>query len=199
MLKSFKILRYGLMKRLKRGKAIGALLTYDCCLDCSYCTNKMVQGYVPDYVLHNGREWIYTIKKQKGIREVLISGGSPELHPDFVDIVTKLLLLGYFVQVYSNLIMLGTLQLLPETHRLMIVATYHRSCNPKLFSVHYDTLKTKYRVIVDEIAVQRFPYSRVKPFQTIQDLKDDNKIKRISPNLNIFDSCYDLYNEKIIQ
>lgn len=186
------------MRRLKRGRRICINLTYKCSLDCDYCAEKMVQGKIPAFSIHSGREWIEFIEKLPNVKEVLLSGGVPEYHPDFIFIVETLLVRQYFVMIYTNLVLYDKLNKLPKSNRLLIAATYHRAFNIKLFDNNYQRLKKKYRVHVDEIGIKLLPYSKLKPFiKNNEELKTDKSTPRISPNMNIYTNCYDLYYENI--
>jgi len=182
------ILRYGLMKRFKRGVPISVCLTYDCNLKCPYCINGDVSSKTFGF-----EDWVKFFNKfPYKIREVLVSGGTAELHPDFIKIMKWLLNKGYFVQLYTNLVKIDILRQLPKTHRLIIISTYHHVVRPEIYSENYKELSKSYRIISTEIGEGVFSYSRVKPFSTLKDEKDEYPMIRVAPDFRMFCNCYDL-------
>lgn len=198
------ILRYGLMKRFRSGVTLSLALTFRCTLDCLYCTTKMVNGKFPVSEEATFEEWkIFINKFPYQIRDVHITGGSPELHPEFEKIVNWLLDKGIFVQVFTNLNRTDKLLLLNKTHRLMLLSTFHHSDKLDRFMENYNLLKKHYRINVDEINdryYQRFvKSSRLKEFCTMDELKNNIKMLRISPDCKVFETCYELYKNYSVE
>jgi organic radical activating enzyme len=131
------------------------------------------------------------------IKEVLLTGGSPELHPDFIKIVEDLLKRGYFVMIFSNLLLVETLIKLPQSRRLLITASYHHtdkweSISVPEYTANYFLLSNDYRINVEEIGERRLSYSKVKSFTDEKRLKENNKMIRVSPDLQMYCTCYDM-------
>lgn len=193
------LIPYGLRKRFKRGITITMILTYKCNLDCFYCTNKLPTGKRPkakESTIDQLKIFINTFPYK--IREVHISGGSPELHPNFNGFVNWLLEEKYFVKVFTNLNKHHLLYGLKWSNRLMLVATFHHSDNYNRFNKVYKVLKKVMRVELEEIQdgePQYYFESRFKPLETAEILKQDNKMIRVSPDLKLYTNCYELFNQ----
>lgn len=187
-MKSFDIFRYGLMKHLKRGITIDILLTWRCINDCNYCGTKTCTGKVPEVREEaNLRELKYFVQTfTLRVREIKITGGSPELHPDFVEFINWLLDKGFYVQIFTNLLFLEKLSRLRHTRRLMFCATFHHDNNQKLWLSNYNKLKKHYRILVEEIGEGWLSFSKVKPYQTLQFMIDNNTLLRVDPKLDIY-------------
>lgn len=149
------ILRYGIMKKLGRGIRMSCFLTFRCTLDCYYCTLRAGGGY-PTSEEMSLHEWIKIIKRfPEKIREIVISGGEPMLHKDFVPFVQFLLDRGYYVTVYTNLSLKKGLELKPS-RRLRFEASLHSSVrgNKPFYLKEY---QEKFRVDVNDInSAKRF-------------------------------------------
>lgn len=194
------ILRYGLLKRFKRGIQVNISLLYSCNLDCEYCVNK-ISGKRPDVKPVSVKQWKDWFNEfPYRISEVLISGGSPELYPGFEELVTWLLSSGYFVQVYTNLTMPDVLERLPKSYRLILISTFHHSFSQLKYTSNYLRLKRKYRIVVDEIIgnyngveyKKLLHYSKGKEFTDTDGLKTVTML-RVAPDQKIYLTCYDLY------
>jgi len=187
-MKYFDIFRYGLMKYFKRGITIDILLTWRCMLNCDYCATKTCTGEVPEARGEaNLKELKYFVQTFTfKVREIKITGGSPELHPDFVEFINWLLDKGFYVQIFTNLLFYKELSQIKQSRRVMFNATYHHHCNKKLWFDNYNKLKKHYRILVEEIDSGELSFSKVKPFQTLQFMIDSNKILRIDPKLDMY-------------
>ena len=161
------LLRFGLMRRLRRGHRFSMSLTYRCNLSCPYCTMKMPTGKVPtkykESTLEQYKEFID--KWPYRIQEISITGGSPELHTDFVKIVEYILSKGIYVSIFTNLMRPNILELLPKSRRLIFNASYHH-CGQSIseYTRTYNRLRKKYRVVVHEIGKRYLPYSTLSQF-----------------------------------
>jgi hypothetical protein len=155
---------YGLRKRLRRGKRIKILLTYRCTLDCDYCTNLAASGTKPKCEEIRLPEWKRIISLIPNVREVVITGGEPMLHPDFVGLVDWLLESGKFVTVFTNLTMGRGMSISRDHQRnLRYAASYHRSFLLLHFQTHLSLYrKMGFRVDVEEIGTRMVPGSRTK-------------------------------------
>ena len=130
-MKKYQILRYGLLRRLRRGVRLSIALTYRCNLNCSYCSTKIATGKTPvakESTLAELQEFI--TKFPYPIQEIRLTGVAPELHKYFVSFVNWSLDKGIFVQVVTNLLFDDELRKLNQTSRLMLCATYHHKMTP---------------------------------------------------------------------
>ena len=154
--------RFGILKRLKRGGRVHVMLTYACTLDCSYCMNRVYSGTRPTSDTIPAERWRGLIRgHHEKLREVVLSGGEPMLHPGFVELTRSLLADGLFVTVYTNLTLLDGLKL-PESYRLHFVASFHRSYKIKKFLEHLAMYRNKFRVSVEEVGTKMVPGSNCK-------------------------------------
>ncbi len=185
---------YGLAKRMKRGIRLKIFPTFKCNLDCAYCGNDLGVGLDPiDRKTLDVDDWVDLIQSfPVRVREVVISGGEPTIYPGMVTFINKLLELGYFVTVFTNL----TNKYLINTNksfRLRIYATFHgRHYDKNRFLSNYYAVTKKHRVDVNEIAEQRLSFSKVDPWGC--DLEQAKTINKnyfwISPDGMIHTSCY---------
>ena len=121
-------MRYGLLKRLHRGVRISLSITYRCNLKCPYCSLTMPAGKMPRAKESSLKEIQGAVEKfPYKIREVFVSGGAPELHPDFVELVNWLLDKKYFVHLFTNLMFPEVLLNIKKTKRFLITASYHHT------------------------------------------------------------------------
>lgn len=193
-MKTYKILRFGMMKYTRRGVRLGMALTFDCTLKCSYCTVNMPLGRLPNMKPKPLRELQKFINDfPYRIREIKLSGGSPELHPDFVEFTNWLLDKGLFVQIFTNLTLPLTLMRLKRTYRLMFISTYHHQYDQNEYEYIYNFLSEWYRINVEEIGVKKLSFSRVKGFIGNEEMKKNTEMIRVSPDLRMFNTCYDVY------
>lgn len=195
---------YGKTLKLKRGVTLQISLLYACNLFCEYCSLEMPTGKRPEAKQSTLQEWITYIKNfPTKIKEVYVSGGEPTLVKWLPELLQWLLDEGYHVTVFTNLYNPALLMIKPS-YRYQIIASYHKppaeTEKPELydseirFNEAYYKLKDKYRIEVDEIGTKVLPYSKVKPFNTMDVLKDHEF--RISPDLQVFISCYDHFLQK---
>jgi len=207
------ILRYGLMKRFKRGVRISIALTFKCNLKCPYCVVEMPTGKLPvakESTLDELKHFITSFPYK--LREIKLTGGSPELHPGFVEFANWLLDEGYFVTIFTNLLHYSKLSQLKRTYRLMFISTYHHSADPKKYLLNYIDLCRIYRIRVEEIAdapysdlwhedlklvmktgVKLLPYSHLKNLIGEKEMRENKVMLRVSPDLQIFSTCYNVY------
>ncbi len=86
------------------GKRINIHLTYKCNLDCSYCCIKWHSGTLPTTPIISGYEWMDIIDSfYPDVQEIMLAGGEPMLHPDFVAICNHLLSKGHLLNIDTNL------------------------------------------------------------------------------------------------
>jgi MoaA/NifB/PqqE/SkfB family radical SAM enzyme len=63
-------------------------LTLRCNLQCAYCVNQCferTESRISEYSPADGDKWISAINREK--RDVILTGGEPTLHPDFIEIL----------------------------------------------------------------------------------------------------------------
>lgn len=211
-MKLYKIFRYGIMKRFRRGVRLSMALTFNCNLRCPYCVTEVPTGHIPDMKESTLDELKHFVNHfPYRIRELKLTGGSPELHPNFVEFANWLLDKGIFLQIFTNLMHPQKLNQLKKTYRLMFISTYHHTSNPDMYRANYDRLNG-YRIRVEEIAdgpyfdswhvrlkelmpsgVKYFSFSHLKPLLTEKEMRENKVMLRVSPDLQIFTSCYGLY------
>lgn len=196
---------YGKTLKLRRGVTVQISLLYACNLFCEYCSLEMPTGIRPEAKQSTLEEWKTYIKNfPTKIKEVYVSGGEPTLIKWLPELLTWLLDEGYHVTVFTNLYNTSLL-MVKNSYRYQIIASYHKPIpgtkNPEKYDIknkfetHYHKLVEKgYRVEVDEIGTKVLPYSRVKPFNVMETLKDNEF--RISPDLQVYISCYDHFLQK---
>lgn len=203
---------YGKTLKLRRGVTLQISLLYACNLFCEYCSLEMPTGIRPEAKQSTLEEWKTYIKNfPTKIKEVYVSGGEPTLVKWLPELLTWLLNEGYHVTVFTNLFN-PDLLMVKNSYRYQIIASYHKppaaTERPDLvkgklinaydseirFNKAYYKLKDKYRIEVDEIGTKVLPYSRVKPFNVMETLKDNEF--RVSPDLQVFISCYDHFLQK---
>jgi len=195
-MKNFNIFRYGIMKYTRKGIRLSISLTYRCNLKCSYCSINFPNDAPPECkesTLKELKEFV--LKFPLRIREIQLSGGSPEMHPDFVEFTNWLLDKGYFVQVVTNLTHFNKLIRLKRTFRLMLCSTFHHCYNKNNFISIYFSIRHFYRVIVEEIGDRQLTFSKVKAYIKPEDMVENIKMLRVSPDLKIYCNCYDLYKK----
>ena len=186
-------MNYWHRKMLKKGITLALTLTYKCNLNCQYCLLKNGKNKRPKSKELNGQQWWEFIQTfPLKVKEIELTGGSPEMHPDFVAMVDILLHYGYMVVIYTNLMHFEKLNNLPESDRLMFVSTYHH-CSPMGdFDWNYKALSKKYKIEVHEIDVQRLKYSRHVGYCDFNILKKPEPgILRLNPAGEIFTNVWD--------
>jgi hypothetical protein len=198
---------YGKTLWFKRGVTVQISLLYACNLACSYCTLEMPTGIRPTAKQSTLDEWKEFIKNfPVKIKEVYVSGGEPTLIKWLPELCNWLLDEGYHVSVFTDLYDPQLLLKVKNSYRFQIISTFHHDWEEKLISHHlteekqfkysYSLLKNAgYRIEVDEIGYKVLPYSRLKPFIGMDGLKDSEAF-RVSPDLQIFNSCYDHFLQK---
>ncbi len=189
---------YGRTLMLKRGTMLQISLTYACQYRCEYCTLKMPTGKQP---MSRGRlsfeEWQERIKNfPVKVREVYISGGEPTLVSYMPDLCNWLLDVGYHVTIFTNLHeALKSLTRIKPSYRLQIWATFHKGHRADLFGGAYHYLKGEgYNITAEELGEKTLDFTKLMQFTTVEALKDPSF--RMSPDGQLFTSCYEHYKEK---
>lgn len=192
-MKSYKkLIRYGILRRFKRGITIGISLTFNCNYHCHYCTLRM--GNLRHETHLSLQDWKLIIATfPVRIKEIFITGGEPTIMPYFSDLVNWITDRRTLVTIFTNLYNL-TDNLNPSPY-LRINATYHHHVDEIDFRHNYNEMKRRgFQITVDEIGYQLLYFSDLKPEITdIDDLKLDNDKLRISPSGHIYTTCYDLF------
>ena len=190
-----KILRFGMTKRLRRGGRVTIFPSYKCNFDCWYCTLK-VDGVFPVNETLPLEKWQYFLTKfdeatrdNNGIREVILTGGEPTLLPYFTELVNWILFIKkWHLTMFTNLTTNKLLEIKPSL-RLRVCATFHHGDNLQRFDTMYKTINAVHRVDVEEIDVKCLPYSRVKPYLTLDEILYDATSLRVSPSQTIHLTC----------
>lgn len=194
-------MRYGLIRRLKRGVSVAFTLTYRCNLSCPYCSIKIPSGGYPKKNEVTLDQLVDFVEKfPYRIREAYLSGGSPELHSGFVPFASYLLSKGICVKVFTNLTRPDILLQLPQSHRLCITASYHHtkeweSLSIEEYTENYKLVKSVHRVDVEEIGEKWLPYSKLKFWSDEEGMRANNKMIRVGPDLKMYSTCYDIYSD----
>jgi len=190
-------------KIIKPGVLIQISLTFRCMLNCTYCCQAFLLGNRPKVKETNFLGWVRWFKRfPYKIKEIYVSGGEPTLHPDFVKIVSYLLSQGYFVKVFTNLMLPDKLIEIPKCYRFSIKTTYHHSQLLSKFNKNYQKVNKKHSIYVDEIeSPQCLSYSILQNLLTGEGNRADGEdfydiaCLRISPDLHININCYELVSD----
>jgi len=189
------ILRYGLMKRLKRGVRVKIFPSFNCTLGCDYCGNKLENTLKPKDTENNYNlaDWINLIDNFPiPVREVVISGGEPTEWPSLANLSNWILDSGRFLEIYTNLINTNLL-LVDKSRKFRILATKHKKHSVREFDKNYTLVHEKHENIdVKEIDANTLWYSRKVPFTCTVELAHliQKKYFWISPDGAIFPNCY---------
>lgn len=118
---------YGLRKRFHEGIRLYVMPTFECTLDCAYCSTKMISGKLPEFTGTSFDHLIYEINNFfLPVREVVISGGEPFLY-DRIDELINFLTSKFFVTVQSNASILRNIENIRQTSKLLFSCSYHQS------------------------------------------------------------------------
>ena len=193
------IMRYGLLRRLRRGIRITCYLTFACDYNCSYCLMNFPGNGQPKAKMSSLDEWKEYINLiPSSIQEIYISGGEPTLVPYFKEFTEWALNKGILVTVFSNMSdsAVAELSKLEETVRLRILGSYHPSQQElSNFINNCNSIKNRVDVLeikFDENTKKNVPFSKWKPV-TNKDQMRTKKMFRISPDLLMFLTCFDMY------
>ena len=191
---------YSKTLKLKRGYTLGLNLLYACNLKCTYCSLEMPTGKRPTSKQSTLEQWKEYVKNFPcKLKEVTISGGEPTLIDWLPDLINWLLKEGYHVMLFTDLFNASLIRKVNPSYRFHIVSTFHHTDSQLRFESAYHSLKG-FNIVVHEIVSEllgirkRLSFSIAKPFNTMDVLKDDEF--RVSPDLQLFISCYDHYLQK---
>jgi len=181
--------RLQLRKLFHPGIGVSITLTYRCNLNCDYCTNKNGTTENPkDKGQLTVKQWLSFIKTFPiRINEVVLTGGSPELYHGYINLINYLLDSGYFVSLYTNLLYTDFNEV-KKSERFKIIATYHHGSGKHKFITNYQNCK--HEIEVDEIETGELYFSRIKPFEKLNQ-KPDKNVLRFGPDGMIFINCFD--------
>ena len=132
-----KILRFGMLRRFKRGATITIYPTLRCNLDCHYCSQKIYNGLEPAGVREDELEveqWIGLLKRfmrHVKVQQVHYTGGEPLLRKDCAELVNWLTAQGIFVTIYSNLTIFDSV--IKPSLFLRFDTTYHHHMNKERY------------------------------------------------------------------
>lgn len=182
--------------QFRRGGLLQINLLYPCNLKCEYCSLHIPSGNTPKAKESTLEEWKeYIINFPHKIKEINISGGEPTLKRWLPEITNFCLDKGYHTAIYTNLFKPENILPVKKSYRFKIIATYHHSDSYMRFDRAYQMVKDRFEIEVWEIGTKTLPYSRVKPFNTMQTMKD-NKFFAVSPDRELYYSCYEHLLEK---
>lgn len=76
--------------KLNRNISAHIFLTLQCNLNCQYCVNQAnpKESKIKKYIFSPGEKWVSAINRMK--KSVILTGGEPTLHPDFIKIVNNI-------------------------------------------------------------------------------------------------------------
>lgn len=180
----------------KPGITLGITLSYDCNLNCPYCTNKNGGNVFPksnEQYLTFWKDFISTFPIK--VNEVIITGGEPLRIGYSIELIKWLLNKGYFVSLYSNLITnpyeLECIFSDLKNKRFKVISTYHHQSNINVFMKSVEAIeRIGIEIEIHEIDYQEIYGSKVKPLEIIEKEVSKN-ILRISPDGMIFTNCFD--------
>ena len=183
--------------RLRSGVTLNVSLTYRCYLDektCPECS-MVFWGKLKNPKESSLEDWKrYFETFPKKVKEIYLSGGSPEMLPCFVTLCDWILDEGYLLKVFTNLSVRDVL-LVEKSNNFSVQATYHHGASKEKFLSNYEAVRKKHWVDVDEIGYAVLPFSRVKPCSKPDDLKNAGYI--VSPDRNTYGSCHKMYNSNL--
>ena len=162
-----KILRWGLMRRLRRGAEIMLNLTFRCTLSCDYCAEMFLSGKMPKSGEIELDDWKYIINNfPTRISTVRITGGEPTLVPYFVELINWLTNKGIYVMVFSNMSIYR--DGIKPTRKLLIEATYHTQQNVERFLRNLKLYRKTIRVNVHQLDTETIKGIRVFPVRGVE-------------------------------
>lgn len=194
-----KILRFGLLKKLRHGGKITIFPSFACNYKCDYCSLR-VNGVMPKNKTLPFEKWKYFLEAfdeatidNNGIREVILTGGEPTLLPYFTELCNWILFeKKWFLTIFTNLSNYKLLELKPSL-RLRIGATLHHHVDPDEFTERYLIVNKYHRIDVEEIIgyghTKKLPYSKGKPFLTEYEIENLVACLRVSPDQSIHLTC----------
>jgi uncharacterized radical SAM superfamily Fe-S cluster-containing enzyme len=166
------LLRYGLLRRLRRGERIYFYLTLKCSLSCSYCTGNFCDPFSATYKSLTLAGWKNILeqlqfRRDLPVQEIFISGGEPFLHKDCAALIDYLLAnTNAMVTVFTNLVNNISKQQFRNSVRLRFVASYHSEMTTKAKAIwweNYGWLQAGgYHVVVEKFDNEIEP-GKVKP------------------------------------
>ncbi len=184
-------MKYGILRRLKRGIRLDVMPSYKCNRNCSYCILKEGGDQMPTSEEQNFIYWAKYIETfPLKISEIYLSGGEPSIYPNVDLLVNYFLENKICVTVFTNLMDIKLISKITPSDRLRFSATHHIDLShddARTFAVNLELMSMKYRVDVDS-----FEY---REEERLLDLKTeiDDTIKpnhlRASPTGIIFRTC----------
>jgi len=122
LLNRIRIKIYYFLLRFKRGIDAGIYITWKCNFQCSYC--PIVKNCEQEWTCDEFLDLIKTFNLK--IRQIAISGGEPTLKLGIVDFVNKLLDMGFFVCVFTNLSKPKILNKIRMSPKFIIKSNLHK-------------------------------------------------------------------------
>lgn len=190
------LLRYGLLKRFRRGICLTIIPSWACNLHCEYCGLEIGTPCLPKNpkTVFSTEQWIAFIKTfPLRIREIFISGGEPSLSKTGMELAKWVIENGYFLTIYSNLTNTNLYEL-PRSIRFRIMASnHHRFFDQEKFLENVNFVRQRHRIDIDKVGNTPDFVGRGKP---LSDDEIHRKIKkgylRCAPDGLIFTNCYDM-------
>jgi len=167
-----RVLRYYLIKKLRRGMSVSIFPSWGCNYKCDYCLLR-TDGIFPEGEMLSLDSWkgflndldtCYRNSEGRGIKEICLLGGEPTLLPYFTDLCHWILFeKRWMLMIYTNMSNLKTLEIKPSM-LLRIEATYHYQHNHIKYHERYKKVNKIHRVIPRQLMPKPSdPMSKVIP------------------------------------
>ncbi len=150
-----RILRYHIIKTLRRGVGVSIYPSWACNYKCNYCLVRTYGIYPKSKLLSldSWKDFLNTLDSGirrsggHGIKEISLLGGEPTLLPYFTDLCHWILFeKKWMLSIFTNMSNLKTLEIKPSM-LLRIEATYHYNHNHIEFYDRYKKVNKVHRVI----------------------------------------------------
>jgi len=195
-IRNIKFLRNLYLRYFK--KFDGKIIIYPtlvCNLNCPYCVNKF-HGSIHKFDTLPGEEWVKIINKEQ--RDVILTGGEPTLHKDFLKIINGINP-GINIKLYTNFNWPDEFlkKYIKEIKKPMtFYASYHTSSgNPEKFFHVFDKLRAsgKFKGSVHTVCPELGEARRLKRLFAKKGIKlaiDDDQY-------HMFDGCSKKFKKKV--
>jgi organic radical activating enzyme len=196
------LIRYGLLRRMKRGISLAIDLTFKCNYKCSICSLHLVNGRIyPEMETKSFEFWKKFIDDFPiPIQEIYLSGGEPVLVKYLPLLTNYLLNKKICVSIWSNISIPEVFEAIIHSKLFRIVTVYHpdQTDLAKFLLACEQIRNYGLRLDVEEIGDKQFiAGSTLKPFW---DMERINKYKcknrfYVDPFGRMFTSYHDLILE----
>ena len=185
-------MRYGLIRRLRRGARLGIIVSFDCSLDCKYCLLKNKQPNRPPDPpgRYSAGKWLEFIRTFPiPVKEVWLSGGEVGIYPNFAELVNTLLMKRILVTVYTNGVDAEPFLNITPSKYLRFYMTYHKKIDKNIKKLRakgfrVDVTGFKEHHLIDMPKQHRkdtIPADYLKPW-----------VLRVGPDGTMFRNCLEL-------